>query len=122
MSGPGRAPRLLLAAVVAAGLLHGAFRGIREFRGLSAPRPAEAARRAFLAECVSRIPPDARVHLVADPRPYLTSTELYPRGVRLLEPDLLPALRRDEPEAWVVVLGSPFDRARAFVGRARELP
>ena len=122
MSVRSRAPRCVLAVVVGAGLLNGAFHGVRELRSLAAPRPVEAARRAFLAECAAIIPPEARVHLVSDPRPLQTGTELYPRRLRVTAPERLEELRRSEPEAWVVVLVSPFDRARAFVGKARELP
>ena len=111
---------VLLAAAVAIG--QGALRVAKEARETLAAPPTPAEQRAFLAECVAAVPPGDWIHLASGASPFLASGDLYPRKVRVVPADRLPELKRSSPDAWVVSVPAPFDRARAFLGRARDLP
>ncbi|HYE97796.1 MAG TPA: hypothetical protein VEJ18_02745 [Planctomycetota bacterium] len=110
-------PALALAVCLGAGFVRAAQEALRT----RAAAPGQENRRIFIDRCLAAIPPDAEVYLVADPRPYFTSTELYPRRVRVAQRGDIPRLKRESPGAWVIVFTDRSDDALAAASLARDL-
>lgn len=117
-----RSRRRFLALFLAACFGLAVPRVVREFRDTLKPSPEQRAWRDFLRECAAAIPADGGFYLFSSKDPSLSSGELYPRRVRVVDAADLPELRVREPDAWFVRIPDPFERRGAFLGRFRDLP
>lgn len=118
----GSLKRWILPVVLGILLAKGLFEAGVSVVGWTNQRKATAGTEMFLEEVRRTIPEGARVYLCAAHGGLQAANALYPRPVHLCRPEEAGGLRVSSPDAWVVFLTAPFDRARCFVGKARDFP